>query len=298
MAASKQSPFRIGLVQMSCSPDPNENAEKAVWHVREAAGRGAQIICLQELFRSQYFCREEDAGLFAFAETIPGPTTETFSKLAKELDVVIVASLFERRAAGLYHNTAVVIDAGGGIAGLYRKMHIPDDPLYYEKFYFTPGDLGFRNFDTKYARIGVLICWDQWFPEAARLTSLQGASVLLYPTAIGWHPSEKDEFGERQRDAWRTVQRSHAIANGIYVAAVNRTGFEGPADDGLEFWGSSFLSDPFGGIMAEASVDAEEILVAECDPRHLEEVRRNWPFLRDRRIDAFGGINQRWLGWS
>ena len=294
MPAHEQAPFRIGLVQMSCSPDPGENTEKAVGRVSEAAGRGAQIICLQELFRSQYFCREEDPDLFALAEPVPGPTTEIFSKLARELGVVIVASLFERRAAGLYHNTAAVIDADGSIAGLYRKMHIPDDPLYYEKFYFTPGDLGFRNFDTRYARVGVLVCWDQWYPEAARLTCLQGASVLFYPTAIGWHPSEKAEFGEGQRDAWRTVQRGHAIANGVYVAAANRTGFEGPPDSGLEFWGSSFVAGPFGEILTEATAAGEEILIADCDPRSIEQVRRNWPFLRDRRIDAYSGIGRRW----
>src|SRR3989441_796247 len=231
--------FTVGLIQMSCSLDPNENLAKAESRAREVAGRGAQIICLQELFRSQYFCREENAELFALAEPIPGPSTEAFSKLARELKVVIVAPLFERRAAGLYHNTAAVIDADGSLLGLYRKMHIPDDPLYYEKFYFTPGDLGFPNFDTRYGRIGVLVCWDQWYPEGARLSSLRGANILFYPTAIGWHPCEKKQYGARQLDAWRTIQRSHAIANGIFVAAVNRVGFEGPPDNGLEFWGSS-----------------------------------------------------------
>jgi len=288
-------PFTIGLVQMSCGVDPAENLEKAVWKIREAAGRGAQIVCLQELFRSQYFCREENAELFALAETIPGPTTERLSPIARELGAVIVASVFEKRAPGLYHNTAVVIGADGEIQGLYRKMHIPDDPLYYEKFYFTPGDLGFRNFDTRFGRVGVLVCWDQWYPEGARLTAIQGANVLFYPTAIGWHPAEKEQYGAAQLDAWRTIQRAHAIANGVYVAAVNRTGFEGPPDRGIEFWGSSFVADPFGQIITEASTDAEEILIAECDPKRMDEVRRNWPFLRDRRIDAYAPICNRWL---
>ena len=287
--------FRVGLVQMSCAVDPNENLEKAVWRIREAAAQGAQIVCLQELFRSQYFCREENAELFALAEAIPGPTTETLGRIARELGVVVIASLFERRAAGLYHNTAAVIGSDGEIAGLYRKMHIPDDPLYFEKFYFTPGDLGFVNFDTRFARVGVLVCWDQWYPEAARLSSIQGANILFYPTAIGWHPAEKEQYGVAQVDAWRTIQRSHAIANGIYVAAVNRVGHEGPAGGGLEFWGSSFVADPFGGIIAEASSNKEEILIAECDPHRIEEVRRNWPFLRDRRVDAYSPILKRWL---
>jgi len=288
--------FRVGLVQMSCSLSPGENLEKAAEKVREAAARGAQIICLQELFRSQYFCREEKADLFDLAEPIPGPATAVMGQLAKELDVVIVSSLFEKRAHGLYHNTATVHDAGGEMLGIFRKMHIPDDPLFYEKFYFTPGDLGFKNFNTKYARIGVLICWDQWYPEAARLTALQGASILFYPTAIGWHPAEKEEYGPAQLDAWRTIQRSHAIANGIYVAAVNRIGFEqGPHDSGLEFWGHSFLADPFGRVLTEASADREEILVYECDPKLQDEVRRNWPFLRDRRIDAYDGLTKRFL---
>jgi N-carbamoylputrescine amidase len=287
--------FRVGLVQMSCALDPNENLEKARWRIREAAAKGAEIVCLQELFRSQYFCREENAGLFALAEPIPGPTTETLGKLARELRIAIVASLFERRAAGLYHNTAAVIGADGELAGIYRKMHIPDDPLYFEKFYFTPGDLGFVNFDTRFARVGVLVCWDQWYPEAARLSSIAGANILFYPTAIGWHPSEKQLYGAAQLDAWRTVQRGHAIANGIYVAAVNRVGHEGPADSGLEFWGSSFVADPFGQLIAQASSSEEEILVAECDPQRIEEVRRNWPFLRDRRVDAYAPLMKRWL---
>ncbi|MGC9945711.1 MAG: carbon-nitrogen hydrolase [Bryobacteraceae bacterium] len=285
--------FRIGLVQMACSPDPNENFAKAEWRIREAAARGAQIVCLQELFRSQYFCREENAALFDLAESIPGPSTAALSRLAAELAVVIVASLFERRTAGVYHNTAVIIDADGSLAGIYRKMHIPDDPLYFEKFYFTPGDLGFRSFPTRYGRVATLVCWDQWYPEAARLAALTGAQVLFYPTAIGWHPAEKEEFGAAQHDAWRTIQRAHAIANGIYVAAVNRVGFEGPPDHGLEFWGGSFVADPFGQVVAEAPHDREEILIAECDPRRIEDVRRNWPFLRDRRIDAYGDITRR-----
>jgi len=295
MQSSVTGKFRVGLVQMSCALDPNQNLEKAIWRIREAAAQGAQIICLQELFRSQYFCREENAELFALAEPIPGPTTETLGALARELNVVIVASLFERRSAGLYHNTAVVIGQDGEITGMYRKMHIPDDPLYFEKFYFTPGDLGFLNFDTGVSRIGVLVCWDQWYPEAARLTSLSGANILFYPTAIGWHPSEKAQYGAAQLDAWRTIQRAHAIANGIYVAAVNRVGFEGPPDRGLEFWGSSFIADPFGQVIAEANTTDEAIIVAECDPHRLEEVRRNWPFLRDRRVDAYAPIVRRWL---
>jgi N-carbamoylputrescine amidase len=281
---------------MTCSTDTNENLDKAVVRIGEAARAGAQIVCLQELFRSQYFCREENAELFDLAEPIPGPSTEAISRAAREHRVAVVASLFERRAPGLYHNTAVIIDADGSTLGLYRKMHIPDDPLYYEKFYFTPGDTGFCNFDTRYGRIGTLVCWDQWYPEGARLTALQGASVLFYPTAIGWHPSEKQQYGAAQLDAWRTIQRAHAIANGIYVCAVNRTGFEGPPEHGLEFWGSSFVADPFGQVIAQASVEREEILVAECDPRRMDEVRRNWPFLRDRRIDAYGPLTNRWIG--
>src|SRR5580700_4633946 len=288
--------FWIGLIQLSCSLDPRENFATAEARVREAASRGAQIICLQELFRSQYFCREENSDLFELAEPIPGPSSEALSVLARDLKVVIVGSLFECRAAGLYHNTAVILDADGALLGKYRKMHIPDDPLYYEKFYFTPGDLGFPNFDTKYGRIAVLVCWDQWYPEGARLASLGGANILFYPTAIGWHPSEKEQYGAAQLDAWRTIQRSHAIANGIYVAAVNRVGFEGPADRGLEFWGSSFVADPFGQVIAQASSSEEETLIVECDPARSEEIRRNWPFLRDRRIDAYSPILNRWLG--
>jgi len=287
--------FRVGLVQMSCTTDTAENLDRAVEKIREAAAKGAQIVCLQELFRSQYFCRVEDANLFDLAEAIPGPSTNALEPLAKDLGVVIVASLFERRAAGLYHNTAAVIDGASGLLGIYRKMHIPDDPLFYEKYYFTPGDLGFRMFDTQFGRIAVLVCWDQWYPEAARIAALGGANILFYPTAIGWHPSEKAEFGEAQYDAWRTIQRSHAIANGVYVAAVNRVGYEGTPESGLEFWGGSFVADPFGRVLSVASHDKEEILVVECDPRKMDETRRNWPFLRDRRIDAYGPILNRML---
>jgi N-carbamoylputrescine amidase len=287
--------FKVSLIQMKCSTNPDENFAKAEKKIQEAAKRGAHIICLQELFRSQYFCREENADLFDLAEPIPGPSSDALGKLAEKLGVVIVGSLFEQRTAGVYHNTAVVMDADGTMLGKYRKMHIPDDPLYYEKFYFTPGDLGFPNFDTKFGRIAVLVCWDQWYPEGARVASLGGANIIFYPTAIGWHPSEKREHGAAQLDAWRTIQRSHAIANGIFVAAVNRVGFEGPKDSGLEFWGSSFVADPFGQMIAEASTNKEEILVVECDPRRMDETRRNWPFLRDRRIDAYSPILKRWL---
>ena len=285
---------KVGLVQMSCTADKQQNLQKAIAKVREAAAKGAQIVCLQELFTSLYFCDVENYDNFKLAEAIPGPSTDELSKLAKELNVVIIASLFEKRAAGVYHNTAAIIDADGSLLGLYRKMHIPDDPLYYEKFYFTPGDLGFRAWQTKYAKIGVLVCWDQWYPEGARLSSLGGANILFYPTAIGWHPSEKQDFGAGQLDAWRTIQRSHAIANGVFVAAVNRVGLEGSPESGLEFWGHSFVCDPFGQILAEASSDKEEILLVECDPSRVEEVRRNWPFLRDRRIDAYSPILNRW----
>ncbi len=285
----------IGLLQRACSGDATENLDKAIRGIREAAARGAQIICLEELFCSQYFCREENHDNFNLAEPIPGPSTDALRKVAGELGVVVIASLFERRAPGLYHNTAAVLDADGSLLGIYRKMHIPDDPLYYEKFYFTPGDLGFPNFDTKFGRIGVLVCWDQWYPEGARLASLRGANILFYPTAIGWHPSEKAEHGAAQLDAWRTVQRAHAISNGVFVAAVNRVGFEGPADSKIEFWGSSFVADPFGQVLAEVSTDKEETLIVECDLRRMEEVRRNWPFLRDRRTDAYAPILERWL---
>ena len=291
------SKFTVGLVQMAMTADPSENLQRALSLVEQAAGSGAQVICLPELFASQYFCQREDPALFDLAETIPGPSTEALGSLARAKRVSIVASLFERRAAGLYHNTVALIDTEGKVAGLYRKMHIPDDPAYYEKFYFTPGDLGFRAFDTPAGRVGALICWDQWYPEGARLTALRGASVLFYPTAIGWHPREKEQHGAAQRDAWRTIQRSHAIANGVYVAAVNRVGHETPSSDaaGIEFWGSSFLADPFGVVLAEASADREEILIGDVDLARIEEVRRNWPFLRDRRVDAYAGIESRFL---
>jgi N-carbamoylputrescine amidase len=284
--------FYVGLIQMRCEADPGANLDKAVMRIREAAAQGAQVICLQELFRSPYFCQRQDPSLFDLAEPIPGPSTERLADVARANGVVVVASLFERRAPGVYHNTAAVLDGDGTLLGLYRKMHIPDDPLYFEKYYFTPGDLGFRAFDTRYGRIGVLVCWDQWYPEAARLTALQGAEVLLYPTAIGWHPSEKPAFGPAQHQAWELIQRSHAIANGTYVAAVNRIGHEGDGE-GIEFWGASFVSDPFGNLLARASHDGEEILVVPCDRRRLEEVRRHWPFLRDRRIDAYAGLTRR-----
>ena len=287
--------MRLGLVQMACSTEPDENLEKAVRGIREAAGRGAQIVCLQELFRSQYFCQTEDHDNFALAEAIPGPSTERLTAVARELDVVIVASLFEKRAEGLYHNTAAIIDAGGELLGRYRKMHIPDDPRYYEKFYFTPGDLGFRAWDTKHGRIGVLVCWDQWYPEGARLTALAGAQILFYPTAIGWLPAEKDEHGAQQQDAWETIQRSHGIANGVFVCAVNRVGHEGAAPpDGIEFWGGSFVSDPGGRILVKGGT-GEEVLTADVDLGKVDESRTHWPFLRDRRIDAYGSITQRYL---
>jgi N-carbamoylputrescine amidase len=288
-------PFRLGLVQMSAVTSASDNLEKAVARTRDAAKQGAQIICLQELFRTEYFCQREDTARFDLAEPVPGPTTTLLARVAKEAEVAIVASVFERRSAGVYHNTAVVLDADGSLVGIYRKMHIPDDPLYHEKYYFTPGDLGFRAFSTRFGKVGTLVCWDQWYPEAARLTTLQGADVLVYPTAIGWHPSEKAEFGASQHAAWETVQRSHAIANGIFVAAVNRVGHEGPPDGGLDFWGGSFVADPSGALLAKASHDREEILVVECDPRKSESTRRNWPFLRDRRIDAYDGLTKRWL---
>jgi N-carbamoylputrescine amidase len=285
--------FRVGLVQMRCTPDSSANVERAVAGIRDAAGRGAGLVVLPELFRTQYFCQREDAELFELAEPIPGPTTERMAGVARECRTSLVVSLFERRAAGVYHNTAVVIDADGSLRGRYRKMHIPDDPLYYEKFYFTPGDLGFLAFDTQAARVGTLVCWDQWYPEGARLTALAGAEVLCYPTAIGWHPAEKAESGASQLAAWQTIQRAHAIANGVYVVAVNRVGHEGPAGGGLEFWGASFVADPFGVTLAEASQTDEAVLVVDCDRRRLEDVRRNWPFLRDRRIDAYAGIDRR-----
>jgi N-carbamoylputrescine amidase len=299
-----QRKFTVALIQMACLADPEENLRRAVGRVEEAARAGAAVICLPELFRTRYFCQREDAACFDLAEPVPGPTTEALGKIAKEKNVVVIAPVFERRAPGVYHNSAAVIDADGEVAGLYRKMHIPDDPAYYEKFYFTPGDLGFRAFQTRVGRIATLICWDQWYPEGARLAALDGASILFFPTAIGWHPAEKEQFGAAQLDAWRTVQRGHAIANGVYVAAVNRVGHEKPSDlpaqagsksPGLEFWGSSFICDPFGVVLREGLTAGEEILFAEVDHARIEEVRRNWPFLRDRRIDAYGGIVQRFL---
>ncbi len=290
--------FHVGLVQMAMSADPQVNLEAAAARVEEAARRGAQVVCLPELYRSPYFCQREDPAFFDLAETIPGPTTLRLGEVARRAGVAVVAPIFERRAPGLYHNSAAVLDADGTVVGLYRKMHVPDDPSFYEKFYFTPGDLGFPAFETRFGRVGALICWDQWYPEAARLTALRGATVLFYPTAIGWHPREKQEHGAAQRDAWRTVQRGHAIANGCYVAAVNRVGYEAAPDaqdDGLEFWGSSFLCDPFGVVLAEAPADREDILVGEVDLSRVEEVRRSWPFLRDRRIDAYQGLDRRYL---
>ncbi len=281
---------------MAMSRDAGENVERAVKGVRDAAQKGAEVVCLPEMYRTPYFCQREDAALFDLAETVPGPSTEAFQEAARDAGVAVVVPIFEKRATGLYHNSAVVIDADGKTVGLYRKMHIPDDPAFYEKFYFTPGDLGFQAFDTRPGRIGTLICWDQWYPEGARLTALKGAAVLFYPTAIGWHPHEKDQHGANQRDAWRTIQRSHAIANGVYVAVVNRVGHEIPPEGGpgLEFWGTSFVADPFGVVIAEAGL-GEEILVATVDLARMEDVRRNWPFLRDRRIDAYSGIARRFL---
>ena len=289
--------FTAGLLQLGFSADVDDNLKKAVSWVDKAAKKGAQVICLPELFRSQYFCQKEDVSVFELAETIPGPSTEAMKKAARKNKVVIIVPIFEKRAPGLYHNTAVIINSDGKIAGIYRKMHIPDDPAFYEKFYFTPGDLGFKSFETKYGNIGTLICWDQWYPEGARLTALQGASILFYPTAIGWHPHEKEKYGKAQFESWQTVQRGHAIANGVYVAAVNRIGHEitVPGTPGLEFWGSSFICDPQGVVLAEGSVDKEEVVLAKIDLDQLEDIRRNWPFLRDRRIDAYGGIQKRFL---
>ena len=321
-------PTRVALIQMSCAPDPDVNLAKAVARVREAAEAGATLICLPELFRAQYFCQREDHALFSLAESIPGPSTAALAEVVREHNLVVVASLFERRAPGLYHNTAAILDwkqadKPDQIAAIYRKMHIPDDPLYYEKFYFTPGDLGFQAQQTSAGNIGTLVCWDQWYPEGARVTALKGAETLFFPTAIGWHPAEKAEFGERQYDAWQTIQRSHAIANGVYVCAVNRVGHElgdvlidgkmnsvpptanevvgmtgdftvGP-NPGLEFWGGSFIADPFGRVLAKASHDKEEILYADLDRKEIEVTRQHWPFLRDRRIDAYGGLTSRFL---
>jgi N-carbamoylputrescine amidase len=284
---------KLGLLQTSCSADANANLKKTLALVERAAKEGAQIICTQELFRSQYFCQTEDHKNFALAEKIPGPTTDAFCKLAKKYKVVIIASLFEKRASGVYHNTAAVIDADGSFMGIYRKMHIPDDPLYYEKFYFTPGDLGFKTWDTKYGKIGVLVCWDQWYPEAARLTAMQGAQILFYPTAIGWHPSEKKEYGAKQHNAWETIQRSHAVANGCYVAVPNRIGREIISGKGIEFWGQSFVAGTSGEILAKASKDKEEILIVPVDLNTVDVTRTHWPFLRDRRIDAYGDLTKR-----
>ncbi len=285
--------FTVALIQMSCSPEPVDNLAKALERVAEAARKGAHVVCLPELFQTQYFCQREDAALFDLAEPIPGAGTEKLAAAARQNKVVLIASLFEKRAPGLYHNTAAIIDTTGEVLGLYRKMHIPDDPLYHEKYYFTPGDLGYRVFDTRFGKVGTLVCWDQWYPEAARLTALQGAEVLVYPTAIGWHPREKAEFGEAQYSAWQTIQRSHAIANGLFVAAVNRVGYEGPPNRGLEFWGGSFVCDPFGVVLKSAGHEAEELILVRCDRARMEDVRRNWPFLRDRRIDTYTDITRR-----
>lgn len=286
----------LGLLQHACGADPKANLKKTLALTEQAAKKGAKIICTQELFRSQYFCQSEDHAHFDLAESIPGPSSAAFQKIAKKYGVVIVASLFERRASGLYHNTAVIIDADGSLLGIYRKMHIPDDPLFYEKFYFTPGDTGFRAWQTKFGKIGVLICWDQWYPEGARLTSLQGAEILFYPTAIGWHPKEKAEYGDNQHGAWEIIQRSHAVANGCYVAAVNRIGLEQPiGGDGLEFWGQSFVAGTSGQILAKASVDREEILLVPIDLGKVDVTRTHWPFLRDRRIDAYGDLTKRFI---
>ncbi|MGB2869613.1 MAG: carbon-nitrogen hydrolase [Bacteroidota bacterium] len=292
--------YSVGLIQMATGTNPAENLAHALAKIEEAARKGAQVACLPELFKSRYFCQTEDHDAFDLAEPIPGPSTEAVGKLAKRLGIVVITPLFERRAPGIYHNSAAIVTTDGSIAGLYRKMHIPDDPAYYEKFYFTPGDLGFGAVDTPFGRVSTLICWDQWYPEGARISSLLGASTLFYPTAIGWHPHEKAQYGKAQRDAWQTVQRGHAIANGVYVAVANRIGLEKVSKDspGIEFWGSSFIADPQGVILAEASTDKEEILIAEVDLNHLETIRRNWPFLRDRRIDAYQGITSRFLDSS
>ncbi|MBA4148462.1 MAG: carbon-nitrogen hydrolase [Verrucomicrobia bacterium] len=284
----------LGLIQTHATGKPAENLKRTIALVEKAAKQGAQIICTQELFASYYFCQIEDHKYFELAETIPGPSTDAFQKIAKKHKVVIIASLFEKRTAGLYHNTAVVIDADGTLMGKYRKMHIPDDPSFYEKFYFTPGDLGFKAWDTKHGKIGVCVCWDQWYPEAARLTAMQGAQILFYPTAIGWHPSEKTEYGERQHGAWELIQRSHAVANGCYVAAINRIGHEAPdGGDGLEFWGQSFVAGTSGEIVAKASQDKEEIMIVPVDLEKVDTTRTHWPFLRDRRIDAYSDLTRR-----
>jgi N-carbamoylputrescine amidase len=292
---TKPRPLAVGLVQMAMNADPADNLARATDGVREAAKRGARLVVLPELFRSRYFCQSEDAAQFALAEAIPGPSTEALGKLAAELKITLVASLFEKRAAGLYHNTAAVLDAERGYLGKYRKMHIPDDPRYYEKYYFTPGDLGFKVFHTAPAELGVLVCWDQWYPEAARLTAMQGAEILVYPTAIGWHPEEKAQYGERQHGAWETVQRGHAVANGCFVVAVNRTGFEPDpqGSGGIEFWGQSFVAGPDGRIIVRGPVDTEAVLVETLDLAEIDAVRAGWPFFRDRRIDAYTDITRR-----
>ncbi len=298
MAKNKASKrFTVGLLQMSFSNNVDDNLKKAVSWIEKAAKKGAQVICLPELFRSQYFCQEEDINNFNLAETIPGPSTNAISKVAKKYGVAVVVPVFEKRAPGVYHNSAAIVETDGSIKGIYRKMHIPDDPAYYEKYYFTPGDLGYKAFKTKHGKIGTLICWDQWYPEGARITALKGASVLFYPTAIGWHPHEKKEHGKAQFESWQTIQRGHAIANGVYVAAVNRVGLEKQikGSAGIEFWGSSFIADPQGVILAQASIDKEEILLAEINPDRIEYIRRNWPFLRDRRIDSYEEINKRFI---
>jgi N-carbamoylputrescine amidase len=298
MKRPSSSTVRVGLVQTACTADPKKNLTLTLQRVEQAAKRGAKIICTQELFRSQYFCQSEDHEHFKLAESIPGPSTDAFCKIAKKYKAVIIASLFERRAAGLYHNTAAIIDADGSLMGLYRKMHIPDDPLYYEKFYFTPGDLGFKAWRTRYAKIGVLICWDQWYPEGARLTAMQGAEILFYPTAIGWHPGEKAKYGIRQHGAWETIQRAHAVANGCYVCVPNRIGLEkikGVGGDGIEFWGQSFIAGTSGEILTKASADKDEILIHDLDLAHVDTTRTHWPFLRDRRIDAYDDLTKRFV---
>ena len=289
----------VGLIQMSCSDDLNENFEKTIEKIKSLAKSGANIVSTQELFKSKYFCQVEDWDYFKLAETVneESPTVKTLQKVAKDNKVVIIASLFEKRVDGIYHNTAVVIDADGRYLGKYRKMHIPDDPHFYEKFYFTPGDLGYKTFRTKYADIGVLICWDQWYPEAARLTALSGAKIIFYPTAIGWLPSEKDQFGKQQYNAWETVQRGHAVANGCYVVVVNRVGFEASPDgnEGIEFWGQSFVSNPYGELILKGSTDKEEELICEIDLSIIDSVRTTWPFFRDRRIDSYQDITKRFI---
>jgi N-carbamoylputrescine amidase len=298
MKRAASSIVKLGLIQTSVSTQPEANLRKTLAFIERAAKAGAKIICTQELFRSQYFCQSEDHKNFKLAEKIPGPTTDTFCKFAKKFKVVIIASLFEKRASGVYHNTAAIIDADGSLLGIYRKMHIPDDPLYYEKFYFTPGDLGFKAWQTKYAKIGVLICWDQWYPEAARLTAMQGAEILFYPTAIGWHPGEKKKYGLKQHGAWETIQRAHAVANGCYVAVANRIGHEvlkGVGGDGIEFWGQSFVAGTSGEIIAKAGSATEEILIVPVDLANVDTTRTHWSFLRDRRIDAYGNLTKRFV---